>query len=314
MGRFYESFSLDGSRWSRPQPNSIISSDSPAGLLRLADGSLLMFVNNCQRFPYANGGRHVLHAAISNDDGKTWIGYREVARDPQQKDGPPPNGDNGVSYPYQTLTKDGQVVFSLWVDGTKQGRNIYRLDPKWLHETYQRDDFSSGFEKWSVFGTQGVELVPHPQNGDKKIMSLRKSNIEWPSAAVLNFPAGGKGHLKLKVMLQKGFAGIQMGLTDHFSVPFDELDVFYNLFNLEIDKDGSLAGSQTKLEPMHWYDLVLNWDSLQGYCQVLLDEAPVANLEMQHKSPGVSYLRLRSKAEQVDQGMLIEYVEVKVND
>jgi len=314
MGRFYESFSRDGSRWSRPEPSSIISSDSPAGLLRLADGNLLMFVNNCLRFPYANGGRHVLHAAISKDDGKTWLGYREVLRDPVQKDGPPLTGDNGVSYPYQTLTKDGRVVFSIWVDGTKEGRNIYRLDPKWLYETYQREDFSSGFANWSVFGTQGIELVSHPQNSKAKVMSLRKSNMEWPSAAVLNFPKGEKGHLKLKVMLQKGFAGMQIGLTDHFSVPFDELDVFYNIFNLEIDKDGRLAGSQKKIEPMQWHDLVLNWDSQQGYCQVLLNEVPVANLEMQHKSPGVSYLRLRSTAEQVDTGMLIENLEVKVSD
>ena len=115
-------------------------------------------------------------------------------------------------------------------------------------------------------------------------------------------------------MLQKGFAGMQLGLTDHFSVPFDELDVFYNLYNLEIDKDGRLAGSQTKLEPMQWYDLVLNWNVQRGYCQVLLNDVPVANLEIKHKSPGVSYLRLSSNAEQVDKGMLIEYVEIEVNN
>ncbi len=51
MGRFYESFSVDGSRWSGPKPSSILSSDSPAGFLRLTDGQLLMFVNSCRRFP-----------------------------------------------------------------------------------------------------------------------------------------------------------------------------------------------------------------------------------------------------------------------
>ncbi len=314
LGRFYESFSSDGSRWSRPEPSPIMSSDSPAGLLRLADGNLLMFVNNCQRFPYADGGRHVLHAAISKDEGKTWLGYREVLRDPIQKDGPPLGGDNGVSYPYQTLAKDGRVVFSLWVDGTKTGRNIYRLDPKWLYETYQKEDFKSGFANWSVFGTQGVELVSHPQNSKARVMSLRKSYMEWPSAAVLNFPQGGKGQLKIRVMLKSSFDGVKLGLTDHFSVPFDKLDVFYNIFNLEIDKDGRLAGSQTKLESMSWYDLALSWDTQQGLCKVLLNDAPVANLEMQHKTPGVSYLRLRSKAEQVDAGMLIENLEVKVSN
>lgn len=313
MGRFYESFSQDGSRWTKAVPSSIISSDSPAGLERLADGRILMFVNSCLRFPYADGGRHVLQAALSNDEGKTWHGYREVLRDPQQEFGPPPGGDNGVSYPYQTLTKDGRVIFSLWVDGTKEGRNIYRLDPDWIMEAEQKENFSTGLGTWSTFGTKGVEVIPHPQKKGVKVMSLRKSNTDWPSGSVWNFPSGQKGHLKLRIMLQKNFGGTQLGLTDYFSVPFDDLDVYYNMFNLGINKDGSLEGSNTKLVPDHWYDLVLNWDCEKGNSQVLVDEVPVKTLDIQRRSPEVSYLRLRSKSLDVDQGMLVESVEVKVD-
>lgn len=312
MGRFYESFSKDGSRWSNPKPSSILSSDSPAGFVRLPDGQLLMFVNSCQRFPYAHGGRHVLHAAISGDEGKTWKGYREVLRDPQQESGPPPSGDNGVSYPFPTLTKDGKVVFSLWVDGTKQGRNLYRFDPKWLLETTQNEDFSSGLKNWSVFGTKGAELVS--MKTGSHILSVRKSFAEWPSGAVLNFPAGQYGELKMKIMLKNEFGGVLIGLTDHFSVPFDEEAVSYNLFNLEIEKDGKLKGSQTILKPLRWYEMVLKWDCPAGNLTVLLDNDHVADLEIQHKNPSVSYLRLFSTAEKADQGLLVEYVKVALKD
>jgi hypothetical protein len=85
-GRFYESFSPDGARWSRPQPSKLISSDSPAGLLRLKDGSLLLLSNACLRYPYAYGARYVLHGAISNDEGRTWRGFRELLRDPHRNE------------------------------------------------------------------------------------------------------------------------------------------------------------------------------------------------------------------------------------
>ena len=62
LGRFWESFSEDGANWSRPQPTSIINSDSPAGIVRLDDGRIVLLWNGCLRFPYAYGGRHVLHA------------------------------------------------------------------------------------------------------------------------------------------------------------------------------------------------------------------------------------------------------------
>ena len=92
QGRFYESFSDDGIHWGAPLATRILSSDSPAGLVRLRDKRLVLLWNNCLRFPYAYGGRHVLHAAISEDDGKSWSGYREVAQDPLRAL-PPPAGE-----------------------------------------------------------------------------------------------------------------------------------------------------------------------------------------------------------------------------
>src|SRR5690606_36601780 len=95
MGRFYESHSNDrGNTWSPFVPSPITSSDSPAGLLRMPDDRLVLLWNNNRRHPYAQGSRQVLHAAVSEDDGRTWCGGREILRDPARNQPPPPGGDH----------------------------------------------------------------------------------------------------------------------------------------------------------------------------------------------------------------------------
>jgi hypothetical protein len=311
MGRFYESFSADGAEWSRPRPTDLISSDSPASLIRLKDGRILLIWNNCLRYPYAYGGRHVLHGAVSSDEGRTWRGYREVARDPHRLEPSPPNGDHGVSYPFSVLTQDGKVVFSIWVE-TGRKRSMISIDPSWLDETKQRDDFSTGLDKWSSFGTKGVEIVPHPEKAGAQVLSLRKPAADWPSAAVWNFPSGNRGRLRLRLMLRTNFKSAIIGLTDHFSVPFDEEDRFNNLFNLRIDEGGRL-GDGVKLETGRWYELVLEWDTVRRECRVMIDGRQVLTAIQNRHGDSVSYLRLRSTApDKDDAGLLIESVDVDV--
>jgi hypothetical protein len=308
MGRFHESFSADGAEWSRPQPMDLLSSDSPAGLIRLKDGRILLIWNNCLRFPYAYGGRQVLHAAVSEDEGRTWHGYREVARDPYRKQPPPPSGDHGVSYPFPVLTRDGKVVFSMWVE-TGVRRSVVEIDPKWLDETTQSDDFSSGLDKWSTFGTRGVELVPHPQKTGVRLLSLTKPEASWPAGAVWNFPYGRTGRLRLRLMLKPGFKSLNIGLTDHFSAPFDEEDRFHNLFNVSIDEEGRLAKT-VKLEASRWYELELRWNTARRECRIVVAGRQVAVVPQNRAGEGAGYLRLRSMASSKDQaGILIELTE-----
>ncbi|PYV28538.1 MAG: hypothetical protein DMG24_01825 [Acidobacteria bacterium] len=329
MGRFYESFSSDdGTTWSRPEPSPIVSSEAPAGLIRLKDGRIVLFLNNCRRFPYAYGGRHVLHAAISEDEGKTWRGYREAIRDLLRNQPPPADGDFGAAYPFPALTADGKVIFSTGVStGTRsqhpaedsgpmarhEERFLYILDPAWLCETHQKDDFSHGLDDWSVFGTQGVGLVRHPGKAGAQVLSVSKTHAEWPAGAVWNFPAGAKGHLHVRLLLNAGFKGALLGLTDHFSVPFDEEDRFYNLFNVLLDP-GSAPVS--KLDFGRWHDLDLEWDCRKRECRVAVDRGQVAVLSQLREAQiqGVSYLRLRLPPAATDSaGMLLESVEADVS-
>ena len=327
MGRFYESYSADdGKTWTPPVPTSLISSDSPAGLVRLPDGRIVMILNRTLRFPYAYGGRHVLHAAISDDDGRTWHGYREVVRDPLRGQPPPPDGDFGPSYPYPTLTQDGKVLFATaCATGTRGGqphvpgfvsrqkRDLILLDPAWLTEISQRTDFSGGLDDWSAFGVKGVELVPHPARPGARVLGIRKTEPAWPAAAVWNFPMGARGHVRLNLMLKPGFGGALVGLTDHYSVPFDGEDTFYNVYNVAIGPDGELTKGG-KLEPNRWHQLDLDWDTIAGNARILADGKQVALVRAKRESEGVSYLRLCSTASGVDlSGFLVESVEAKIS-
>lgn len=231
MGHFWESFSTDGANWSTPQPNDIISSDSPAGLVRLSDGRIVLLWNNSLRYPYAYGGRQILHAAISDDNAHTWRGHREVGRDPLRNELPSNEGDYGTAYPMPALANRDRVLF---VSGQGRGRVLrLNMDPRWLVETKQSADFAARAEDWSTFGTKGVAVVPHPTKPGARVLSLRKTHADWPATAVWNFPSGAAGRLRTRVMPRIGFTGALVGLTDR-STPVDfRFSIYFSRFPTE---------------------------------------------------------------------------------
>jgi len=309
MGRFWESFSKDGAAWSSPRPTAIISSDSPAGLVRLDDGRIVLFWNNCLRFPYAYGGRHVIHAAISSDEGKTWHGCREVARDPRRNDPPPAGSDFGTAYPLPVVVNDGKVMYCT---GQGAGRVLLMaLDPEWLMETVVKADFDAAPDEWSVFGTKGVSFSTHPEKTTAKILRIQKVAEDWPAVAVWNFPAGRSGRLALRFMLTPGVANVRLGLADHFSPPFDFEDHFYNLVNIELASDRRLLDA--KLEVRRWYELTLNWNYAERHCTLDLDGRSIGTLPLLRESSGACYLRLGSPVGAPAEGaLLVESVAVEV--
>jgi hypothetical protein len=310
LGRLYESFSEDGIVWSKPRPTGLFSSDSPVGLVRLPDERIVLLWNNCLRYPYALGGRHVLHAAISEDEGRSLRGFREVVRDPRRDEPPPPSGDHGTAYPFPAQTKNGQVIFTT---GQGKGRiAVVRFDPEWLNETRQKEDFSAELDAWSTFATRGVELIPHPEEENSNVLSIRKTDEHWPAAAVWNFPLGVRGRLRLRLLCRPGFSGVHIGFTDHFSTAFDQEAVFYNLFNFAISSDCELSNGR-KLTTDRWHTLEFDWDCEQRACRVRLDEQEALVLPQLRESAGVCYLRLRAAAQETDKaGFLVDSVECEV--
>ncbi|MBI3986539.1 MAG: exo-alpha-sialidase [Lentisphaerae bacterium] len=314
LGRFYESFSRDGIAWSAPRPTGLLSSDSPPGLVRLSDGRLVMFWNLCLRYPYAYGGRQVLHAAISGDDGKTWRGYREVLRDPLRGEPPPPTGDHGTGYPFPMVANDDLVILSSGQGPERKRYACVLIDPAWLYETRQKADFTAEQGEWHTFGTKGVVFAPHPEKKRQHVLSIRKPEKDWPAAAVWNFPAGLRGRLTLKVFLKPGFGGARIGLTDHFSAPFDLEDGFYNLFTLEIGLGGRIADGVALLADA-WSAISFSWDCARRRCRVSVAGRKAAVLTQARASDsGPCYLRLASAAETTDEaGWLVEAVAADVS-
>jgi hypothetical protein len=188
---------------------------------------------------------------------------------------------------------------------------LMRFNPEWLYETNRETDFSSGAEGWNSFGTKGVEVVAHPDKPGARALQLHKPEADWPSAAVWNFPNGLNGRLQMHLKLNPGFAGARIGLTDHFSVPFDPEDQYYNLFNLNIGPEGKLE--QSEMTPGQWHTLQLDWNVAKHECRVFVDGRLAETLPMQRRTSGINYLRLCSTVEDIDTaGLLIESVEASI--
>ena len=333
-GRLYESFSDDGVEWSEALPTQFYSSDAPAALVRVPDGRLVVFWNNCQNTSRIEGrgvytNRDALHAAVSSDEGKTWRGFREVLLDPLRNASEGRFADRGTAYPYPTVGKQGKIILAT---GQAAGsRKLLCIDPDWLEQTSAADDFSAGLKNWSVYkcyglperwwrpravGARLIDLpIDHPSKAGARVLHIRRADEKPGDEAVWNFPAGRSGEVEIDFCLQSGCQDIAVALADRYIQPNDEDGREKELFRLKIAAEGKLPGG-TSLVHGEWYKLCLRWNMDNGICEILVDGRPAGSLSPLHKEPagpGISYLRLRSTAPAVDAaGFVVEKVQAKV--
>ena len=234
QGRLLESFSdTGGERWPALRPTNFISSDSPAALLRLRDGRIVLFVNACQNWTnprsYAMGGREVLHAAISADEGRTWRGFREVLTEPVAET----RGDRGTAYATAVQNAAGKIVVA---SGQGEGkRALFVFDPKWLEETAAVADPTYGPSDWTAYG--GGRLVTIALNGkiwdDPLAMAARKDSA---GGASWNFPMVAAGEISFSLEAPAGISAIQITLNDHFTRVDDSTAPENGVFTLPIEQ------------------------------------------------------------------------------
>jgi hypothetical protein len=325
-GYVYESVSADyGSTWSEAMPSRLFGSSSPAYVTKLADNRVVAFWCNQPQLPLIDAagggalgiysGRDALHAAISDDGGTTWKGYREIFLDPRRNE-TAIKGDVGVSYPDATEMADGNLFLT-----TGQGNTtaMIRFAPDWLYETSRSDDFAKGLDCWSTYTvynleyetpglgkkpprTEGACLVDHPDRAGAKALHVRKADSRKPAdGANWNFPGGYgiRGVLRLRVKFNPGFAGASISLNDAFYDPWYSDGEKYAIFSLSVQPDGTIDGG-ARFELGQWHTLTLAWSLEDGSCEVSVDDGkPLASLALKRKpyrGTPICYLRLKSGA------------------
>jgi len=330
-GFLYESSSTDnGTTWTQPKATRFRMFDGPPLLKELPDKRVFLVWNNCDNSPKHNGkgvygGRDALHAAISDDYGKTWRGFREIHRDPYRNETPPKRGDRGTAYSNSPIGVDGKIMLITGMG--KDRRHIVFIDPAWLTEKHHESDFSKGLDEWHVFKhfgpasgwwrdrEAGAELVQHPSKPKAKVLHIRRSDEKDPDGAVWNFPNGRSGKLSVRIMLNKGFMGGNIALTDRFFNPADCHGERLAMFSLPIKANGQI-GSGSAISPDKWHTLDFKWDIDENNCEVFAGGKLELILPLRNKTlNGLSYLRLRSTATSIDKvGYYIESIKVDILD
>lgn len=345
----YQSFSTDGgATWSQPERSPFYGTITNPRIGRLKDGRLLFLWNNTTPLPEfpkneftapfiiesaQNGmgedfftNRDAVHAAISDDDSKTWRGFRELFLNARRNDGnyaETGGVDRSVHQPQFVEVEQDCVVVSIgqhWLH-----RSLLVFDPDWLLETKRQCDFSNGLDDWSVQGyRKGIRghcalnryessrLAAHPDDAKRRVLNVRNSGrgdaIFPRGGATWNFPAGRAGFVETRIRLQQDFGDARICLLDRWLNPADPTVASLAMCHLDLTATG-------KLKPQQWHTLRFTWKSAGkgAAMEVTLDGQAFTTLRIKRDAlHGISYLHFQSTAEKPDQGMLIESVRAQI--
>lgn len=347
----YECFSLDaGLTWSAWQPSRFYGTLTMPFFLRMSDNRLLLFWSNTTPLPEVDRtndpkitetvkagvwedvftNRDAFHAAISEDDGKTWIGFREFRLNPYRNApnfGTMAKKDFSVHQGQAIEVKDKKILVAHGQDTLV--RALVLFDPEWLYEPRRKSSFENNLDDWSTFKykkgivghcaynrTDGPKLITHPNYSGKKVLQIRhvlnQTFVFDKDGAVWNFPAAINGVFKTRIQLLHGGGGAQISLVDRWLNPTDPVVENYSMYSLKIPGDGNIGGG-VKLTPGVWHELTFEWsDSQSSNCKLIIDGIET-DLIIPLNRPsinGISYIHFQSLSESQDlNGFIIESVE-----
>ena len=338
-----------GATWGEGTPDAAFwQANTMPYFFRLKDGRLLFIWNNTQMLPTRDASeypeldaatlagrwesvftnRDALHAAISDDDGRTWRGFRELALNEIRNaadfrelgNGPFEENDKSVHQTQALELSDGKVLLAYG-----QGRAARRLmvfDPDWLLETSRHEEFryglgglsthlyvkslSGGFRGWSGHcawnRAPGALLVRDPDTDDpppggerssREVLQLCRIRdprlVSDRQGIVWNFPATRTGRLTLDCRIVG--AGFRLSLADHWMNPCDESNPPLSPFSEKIE-DARLRGPG-------WHKLTVAWSGEAAW--ILIDGRQVGTRRLAGVPRfGLSYLHLQTLAEEND--------------
>lgn len=324
----YQSFSKDyGKTWSKAEPSRFWGTITMPTFFRLKDGRLMFFWSNTTPLPEkasATGrgedvfnNRDTVHAAISEDDGKTWTGFRELILDKHRNrsdygtfNGPQDRGKHQVE---AVQLDENRVLFSCGQH--KEHRRLMIMDVRWLYEKKRSSNLAKdGTKDWTTHqyidkkvGHCSMNRTPGAEVKNKALSLLRVDNPKLTNqnqGAVWNFPAGNTGRVTIKLRLEKGGSGVQIALTDRwFNAPDPSVDQFAN-YVLKIDGEGKTSKGKQLLKPGKKHELAITWKKAdkKGNATIHLDGRKTnLTLKTNITTPnGISYLHLYNPATTTD--------------
>lgn len=348
----YQSFSTDGGQsWGPMTPSRFYSTLTMPSLGRLSDGRILLIWNSTTPLPglgrsamakflagaAVNDGRgeaaftnrDAIHAVISNDDGKSWTGFREIVLDERRNDSDYAGHggtDRGVHSNQFVELGGGKILASIGQHPLH--RVLVVFDAGWLYEKKRECHFENGLDNWSVqkyiagvaahaaFNRKpGAMLVDDSAKPGAKVLRVRRpkdpSLVTENDGAVWNFPVGKAGALTVRIRFEKAGRGGRISLLDRWVNPTDFASEHYAMFNLKVAGNGTTAGGP-RLTPGKWQDLRFEWKDVDkpatGRCEVLLDgnHTGVAIPLNRQSINGINYVHFMSTANSEDDaGFLI---------
>ena len=328
-----------GDTWTAPEKSCFHSTGTMPHLKRLSDGRLLFFWCNTKLMPELAGAdgvwedvftnRDANHVAISEDDGKTWIGFRELALNPlrcaadfRSAGGPESSRDKSV-HQFEALELPfGKVLIAYGQHALC--RKIAIFDIGWLYETARSEDFIHGMRALStqtyvksvLGGYRGTAenplshaghcaynrvssalLVPSPEDDGREALHLATMDdarlLNHKSGAVWNFPIAKRGRIDLKLLVRG--EGLRLSLLDHWMNPTDDSVEYFADFSFVVRADMMRQDSV-------YTDLTLTFDCEKNTVRVTAADFLDLTFSMQHTDHpnGLCYLHMQSAAREND--------------
>jgi hypothetical protein len=339
----YVYYSRDGGEsWTDPVPSRFHGTLTQPTLRRFSDGRLMLCWCNTQPLPELDHtaqrppllpmeteglaedvftNRDANHAAVSEDDGKTWKGFREMglnairnASDFRSAGGNDDCLDKSI---HQFEIMELPFNKAMVVYGQHElSRKIVVFDLAWLYERERGENFRTGLANLStqtylksVSGnfrgfsghcawnrTNGAVLAPDPDGNFEEALSICRIGdprlFSPVQGAVWNFPASYKGEVFVRLRIEG--EGLRLSLMDRWFNPIDTAIAGDAQITFIIKKDMLAQG--------RWTDITVTYDINEARARVCAGEKELTSLPLRHGSVnGLSYLHLQIISEKEDE-------------
>lgn len=328
--RHYQSFSHDGGlTWDEATPSPFYGTITMPTIGRLRDGRLLFLWSNTTPLPEVNNtdgvwddvftNRNAIHAALSDDDGRTWHGFRELYLDPRRDApdfGTASGIDKSVHQSQFVETDPGRVLVSLGQSARHRVMLIFDVD--WLMARSRYCDFSDSLRQWSVFSyykgivghcgynrTPGCALV----DGRLQVRYLPNDSLLTSlRGAVWNFPAFRKGRFTASLRFNDLATKGHLLLNDRWFNPTDSVARHYAPFDVPLSPETlKIRDNKPHLIRIDW-----NLDTKHPAAEVYVDNRKRLTVPLRNASQhGLSYVHFLSDTRADDKGYEIEWVKAE---